>query len=132
MAEPVPLGRRLAAEGIGAFFLFATVIGSGIMAENLAGGNEAVALIWLCVRLVDLLAAIGAEQAQRLAVQEQAAAEMKDKVKVIATASGHDPVSYPAAVVAATGQKELAGKFVSFLSSGTAHEILDRYGFGTQ
>ena len=40
-----PLGRRLAAEGIGAFFLFATVIGSGIMAENLAGGNEAVALL---------------------------------------------------------------------------------------
>ena len=60
------------------------------------------------------------------------AAIMKDKVKVVATASGHDPVSYPAAVVAATGQKELAGKFVSFLSSGTAHEILDRYGFGTQ
>ena len=40
-----PLARRLAAEGIGAFFLFATVIGSGIMAENLAGGNEAVALL---------------------------------------------------------------------------------------
>ena len=42
-AEPLP--RRLAAEGIGAFFLFATVIGSGIMAENLAGGAEAVALL---------------------------------------------------------------------------------------
>jgi len=42
--EP-PLGRRLAAEGVGAFFLFATVIGSGIMAENLAGGNDAVALL---------------------------------------------------------------------------------------
>ncbi|HVM38366.1 MAG TPA: MIP/aquaporin family protein [Sphingomicrobium sp.] len=39
------LGRRLAAEGIGSFFLFATVIGSGIMAEGLAGGNEAVALL---------------------------------------------------------------------------------------
>ncbi len=39
------LGRRLAAEGVGAFFLFATVIGSGIMAENLAGGNDAVALL---------------------------------------------------------------------------------------
>jgi glycerol uptake facilitator-like aquaporin len=38
------LARRLAAEGIGAFFLFATVIGSGIMAENLAGG-DAVALL---------------------------------------------------------------------------------------
>jgi glycerol uptake facilitator-like aquaporin len=35
----------VAAEGLGAFFLFATVIGSGIMAENLAHGNEAVALL---------------------------------------------------------------------------------------
>lgn len=42
--EPL-LARRLAAEGIGAFFLFATVIGSGIMAEQLAGGNIAVALL---------------------------------------------------------------------------------------
>lgn len=40
-----PLSRRLAAEGLGAFFLFATVIGSGIMAERLAGGNIAVALL---------------------------------------------------------------------------------------
>ncbi len=39
------LPRRVAAEGLGAFFLFAAVIGSGIMAENLAGGNEAVALL---------------------------------------------------------------------------------------
>lgn len=45
MADPAPLGRRLAAEGIGSFFLFAAVIGSGIMAENLAGGNDAVALL---------------------------------------------------------------------------------------
>jgi glycerol uptake facilitator-like aquaporin len=37
--------RALAAEGIGSFFLFATVIGSGIMAEKLAGGNIAVALL---------------------------------------------------------------------------------------
>ena len=39
------LGRRLAAEGIGSFFLFACVIGSGIMAENLSQGNDAVALL---------------------------------------------------------------------------------------
>ena len=36
---------RLVAEGIGSFFLFVTVIGSGIMAETLAGGNVAVALL---------------------------------------------------------------------------------------
>jgi glycerol uptake facilitator-like aquaporin len=40
-----PLARRVAAEGLGAFFLFATVIGSGIMAQNLAQGNDAVALL---------------------------------------------------------------------------------------
>ena len=45
MAEPPPLGRRLTAEAVGSFFLFATVIGSGIMAENLSRGNDAVALL---------------------------------------------------------------------------------------
>ena len=45
VAEPQTLPRRIAAEGVGAFFLFATVIGSGIMAENLSGGNDAVALL---------------------------------------------------------------------------------------
>jgi glycerol uptake facilitator-like aquaporin len=40
-----PLARRVAGEGVGSFFLFATVIGSGIMAANLAQGNNAVALL---------------------------------------------------------------------------------------
>lgn len=40
-----PLPRRVAAEAIGSFLLFAGVIGSGIMAERLAGGDIAVALI---------------------------------------------------------------------------------------
>ncbi len=40
-----PLSRRLVAEGLGAFFLFATVIGSGIMAARLSGGNDALALL---------------------------------------------------------------------------------------
>ena len=39
------LPRRVAAEGLGAFFLFACVIGSGIMAQNLSGGNDAIALL---------------------------------------------------------------------------------------
>ena len=39
------LKRRLAAEGLGSFLLFATVIGSGIMAANLSGGNDALALL---------------------------------------------------------------------------------------
>jgi len=39
------LARRLTAEGLGSFLLFATVIGSGVMAEALAGGNVALALL---------------------------------------------------------------------------------------
>lgn len=39
------LPRRLTAEGIGAFFLFAGVIGSGIMGANLSQGNDAIALL---------------------------------------------------------------------------------------
>ena len=45
MPDQPSLARRLAAEGLGSFFLFATVIGSGIMAEHLARGNDAVALL---------------------------------------------------------------------------------------
>ena len=44
MAETT-LTRKLAAEGIGTALLLATVVGSGIMAENLAGGNVAIALL---------------------------------------------------------------------------------------
>lgn len=45
LREQPPLARRLAAEGGGAFFLFACVIGSGIMGEHLSDGNDAVALL---------------------------------------------------------------------------------------
>ena len=38
-------GRRLAAEALGTALLLAIVIGSGVMAERLAGGNVAVALL---------------------------------------------------------------------------------------
>ena len=40
-----PFQRRLLSEYIGTAGLLATVIGSGIMAERLAGGNDAVALL---------------------------------------------------------------------------------------
>lgn len=39
------VARRLVAEGIGTAFLLATVVGSGIMAERLSGGNVAIALL---------------------------------------------------------------------------------------
>jgi glycerol uptake facilitator-like aquaporin len=45
--EPAPraLARRLAAEAVGTALLLATIVGSGIMAERLAGGNVALALL---------------------------------------------------------------------------------------
>jgi glycerol uptake facilitator-like aquaporin len=39
------LARRLAAEGLGTALLLAAVVGSGIMGERLAAGNEAIALL---------------------------------------------------------------------------------------
>ncbi len=39
-----PLTRQLAAEAIGSFLLFASVVGSGVMAQRLSGGNAGVAL----------------------------------------------------------------------------------------
>ncbi|HJU77356.1 MAG TPA: aquaporin [Sphingomicrobium sp.] len=45
MQSDTPLRRRVAAEGLASFFLFATVIGSGIMGANLSQGNDAVALL---------------------------------------------------------------------------------------
>ena len=40
-----PLAKRVVAEAVGTFFLLAAVVGSGIMAERLANGNTALALL---------------------------------------------------------------------------------------
>ena len=45
MSASPTLARRLISEGLGSFLLFACVVGSGIMAERLSGGNVAVALL---------------------------------------------------------------------------------------
>ena len=49
MAEAAPsrllLARRLAAEAVGTALLLAVVVGSGIMGERLADGNDAIALL---------------------------------------------------------------------------------------
>jgi glycerol uptake facilitator-like aquaporin len=41
----VDISRRLIAESVGTAFLLAAIVGSGIMAEALSGGNEALALL---------------------------------------------------------------------------------------
>jgi glycerol uptake facilitator-like aquaporin len=43
--KPHNIPQRAAAEGLGTAFLLATVVGSGVMAFKLAGGNGAVALL---------------------------------------------------------------------------------------
>jgi glycerol uptake facilitator-like aquaporin len=45
MSDVAPLSRRLLAEALGSAVLVATVVGSGIMADRLAGGNQAIALL---------------------------------------------------------------------------------------
>lgn len=54
---------------------------------------------------------------------------MKDKVRVLLTAQGHTPVTYPAAVVSDSRQAALAREFVSFLFTPEAQGVLARYGF---
>lgn len=45
MTTPFSVGQRVAAEALGTGFLVATVVGSGIMADRLAGGNVGIALL---------------------------------------------------------------------------------------
>ena len=45
MLHPIDLPRRLAAEALGTGLLVAAVVGSGVMAERLADGNVALALL---------------------------------------------------------------------------------------
>jgi glycerol uptake facilitator-like aquaporin len=52
------LTRRLVAEGLGSLLLAATVVGSGVMAERLAGGNSAIALLANTLATVAALAAL--------------------------------------------------------------------------
>jgi molybdate transport system substrate-binding protein len=53
-----------------------------------------------------------------------------NKVKIVLTPPGHTPVSYPIAVVSDSPQKAVAQKFVNFLSTDAAQQVLAKYGFG--
>ena len=58
------------------------------------------------------------------------AAIAKGKVKTVAAVQGHQPISYPVALVAASGKQALAQSFVDFVLSPAAQEILSKFGFG--
>lgn len=53
-----------------------------------------------------------------------------DKVRVVLTAEGHTPVTYPVAVVRDSRNKTLARDFIAFLSTLPAQDVLAKYGFG--
>ncbi len=57
------------------------------------------------------------------------AAMAKDRVGVALEAPQHKPITYPIAVLGSTKNKDLAGRFVDFVSSREGREILSAYGF---
>lgn len=58
------------------------------------------------------------------------AAIAKGKVKVVTAVQGHQPITYPVALVAASGKQALAQSFVDFILSPAAQEIFSKFGFG--
>jgi len=52
------------------------------------------------------------------------------KIRTVQELKEHRPIVYPIAVVAASGQKELAQRFQDYVLSPQGQEILGKYGFG--
>lgn len=92
------IGRRAVAEGIGSALLLAAIVGSGIMAERLAGGNLALAL------LANSLATGGALLALILTLAPISGAHLNPAVTMAAAITGQmrarDAAPYIAAQLA--------------------------------
>ena len=58
------------------------------------------------------------------------AAIAKGKVKIVTEVQGHQPIVYPAALVAASQKQALAQEFLNFLFTPESGAILSKYGFG--
>lgn len=86
-----PLRAPLIAEGIGAMLLAAAVIGSGIMADRLSGGNQAIALLAntgaTVAALATLIAVLG----------PMSGAHFNPAISLVAAVRGELPVSQAAA-----------------------------------
>ena len=101
------LGRRLAAEAVGTALLLAAVVGSGIMAERLAGGDVALAL------LANTIATGAALVALILAFGPISGAHFNPAVSLAELARGALARREAAAYVAA----QLAGAFAGVLAA---------------
>ena len=97
------LSRRLTAEGLGTALLLAAVVGSGIMAERLAGGNVAVAL------LANTLATAATLVALILTFGPVSGAQFNPAVTLWAVAGGALPVLEAVAYVAVQAAGAVAG-----------------------
>jgi glycerol uptake facilitator-like aquaporin len=102
-------GRRVVAEALGTGLLVCTVVGSGIMAERLAGGNQAVALLGNTIPtgaiLVVLITILG----------PLSGAHFNPAVTLVMAATGRFPRSEIAAYVVAQCLGGIAGTVLAHL-----------------
>ena len=108
MSVTVSLNRRVMAEALGTGFLTTAVVGSGIMAERLAGGNVAIAL------LANTIATGAALVALILVLAPLSGAHLNPVVSLSMAFTGHLPWLDAAFYVAA----QFAGAIVG---TGLAH-----------
>lgn len=90
---PPTLAQRLFAEGLGTLLLLVVVIGSGIMAERLAGGNVAIAL------LANALATVGGLYILIEVFGPVSGAHFNPAVSAVMVARGELPARWLAAYV---------------------------------
>ena len=107
-----PLGRRVVAEALGSGLLFAAVIGSGVMAERLSGGNTGLAL------LANTFATVSALVALILMLGPVSGAQFNPAVTLMLAWRGDLPWRYVAPYVAA----QLAGGVIGAVA---AHLMFD-------
>jgi glycerol uptake facilitator-like aquaporin len=103
------LARRMTAEFAGTAFLVTAVVGSGIMAEHLAGGNVAIAL------LANAIATGAALVALILAFAPISGANFNPAVSFAAALEGHLPVAEAGAYIAAQITGGIAGTLAAHI-----------------
>src|SRR5437868_6875587 len=109
MQTPPSLARRMTAEFTGTAFLVAAVVGSGIMAERLAGGNAALAL------LANTIATGAALVALILAFAPISGAHFNPAVSFAAALEGKLPVADALAYIAAQIAGGIAGTMAAHI-----------------
>ena len=109
MPSSLSLARRATAEFAGTGFLVAAVVGSGVMAERLAGGNAAIAL------LANTIATGAALVALILAFAPISGAHFNPAVSFAAALEGHLRVAEAGAYIAAQIAGGIAGTLAAHI-----------------